>query len=366
MIEAVSLVVALAATAGAVRVAAARRRAPDLPAPAPDAPRVDVLLPVRDEEANVVDCLEGLRRQTVAVTIRVLDDGSRDRTAERAAALAAADDRIALVAVPPPPPRTNGKLNALEVGFRAGDAPWVLALDADARIHPEALARALAGARAHGLAALSLAALQEAPTPGEALVTPPVYALLDALLGDWRAVAAGRGGAVANGQFFLVRRDALAAVGGYAAIRERALDDVALAERLTGAGHRVGFWRARTLLRVRMYRGFAASFRGWRRNLALILGHRPALALAAATAAVAPAATATAALALDAPWAALLALASGTTASVVLRIGSGSSPLWGLLYPLDAAVLAVCLVAAVIDRRRGRLAAWRGREIPSS
>jgi len=366
MIEGISLLVALAATAAAVRVVAARLRAPELPPPDGAPPRVDVLVPMRDEEENVVGCLAALRAQTVPLSILVLDDGSRDRTAALAAELAAKDDRIEIRTVPPPPPGTNGKLNALETGLRSGDAPWVLALDADARVHPEAVGRALAAARKHGLAAVSLAARQEARSAGEALVTPPVYALLDALLGDWGPVAVGGAGAVANGQFFLVRRDALDDVGGYASVRERSLDDVALAERLSEHGHRVGFWRARELLRVRMYRGFGESFRGWRRNLALILGDRPLLAVGAAAVACAPLGTAAAAFALGAPAAALLVWGSGTAASILLRVGGGASPAWGLLYPVDGVVLAAGLVAAVADRRRGRVAAWRGREIPTS
>jgi hypothetical protein len=50
-------------------------------------------------------------------------------------------------------------------------------------------------------------------------------------------------------------------------------------------------------------------------------------------------------------------------ASVLARTGTGSSPLWGCLYPVDALVLSVCLAAAARDRARGRLAAWRGRAL---
>jgi hypothetical protein len=63
------------------------------------------------------------------------------------------------------------------------------------------VARVLAAAESEGLDAVSLAARQRVGSAGEALLTPLAFALLDALLGDWRAVAGGRGAPVANGQF---------------------------------------------------------------------------------------------------------------------------------------------------------------------
>ena len=169
--------------------------------------------------------------------------------------------------------------------------------------------------------------------------------------------------AVANGQFLLVERDALAAAGGYAAIAGEPLDDVALARRLAAAGGRVGFWRAGDSLEVRMYRGLGATFRGWRRNLALILGHRKMLIAATIAGSLAPAVVAISALTAGDLRAALIAWLGGVTASILLRAGTGSLPFYGSFYPVDAATLGLCLVSAARDRARGRLAAWRGRRL---
>ena len=54
-----------------------RRSAPRLPAPR-QGPAVTVLLPVRDEEENVLHCLETLLAQTARPAVRVIDDGSTD------------------------------------------------------------------------------------------------------------------------------------------------------------------------------------------------------------------------------------------------------------------------------------------------
>lgn len=359
----VVLLVATAVLVGAARVALARARAPVLPPAASNPPRVTVLLPVRDEEENVAAALVALAAQTVPLEIRVLDDGSNDSTAAIVAALAASDRRIQLFAVPPPPEGANGKVHALAWGLAGVDSDWLLAVDADARPAPEAVARALAAAGETRLDAISLAARQRVATVGEALLTPLVFGLLDAELGDWRRAARGESAPVANGQFVLVRRAALLAIGGYAALALERLDDIALARRFTAAGFRIGFWRARDLLEVRMYRGFVATFRGWRRNLALLFGGRPRLVLGAIAAALLPATVGVASLVAGSSRLAFLSWLAGAAASALLRAGTGSSALFGALYPLDAVASALCLLAARRDRARGQIAAWRGRSL---
>ncbi len=362
----VATLVALLAIGGALRLLALRIRAPVLPPPLAPAEPVTVLLPVRDEQENVEACLAALLAQTIPIRVRVLDDGSTDRTAELVDRIAAADRRVRRFEVQPPAVGRSGKVNALATGsddLASGAADWLLSIDADARPAPDAIGRALAAADRHGLDAVSLAARQRTCNAAEALLTPAVFALLDALLGDWGRVARGEGAPVANGQFFLIRTRALAAIGGFASIAGEPLDDVALARKLAAGGHRVGFWRAREALEVRMYRGFAASFAGWRRNLALILGDRPATILVAVAIAIAPVVTAISAIVLGRPGAALLAWAGGAVASILLRLGSGSPPLYGVLFPLDGLALGACLLAARSDRSRGRLARWRGRDL---
>ncbi|HET9227862.1 MAG TPA: hypothetical protein VFR31_14400, partial [Thermoanaerobaculia bacterium] len=56
---------------------------------------------------------------------------------------------------------------------------------------------------------------------------------------------------------------------------------------------------------------------------------------------------------------AALLWSAGAAASIVFRSGS----LHGLLYPLDAILLSVLLFLGAADRRRGKLASWKGREM---
>ncbi len=321
-----------------------------------------VLLPLRDEEENVLPCLDGLLAQTVQPRVRAVDDGSTDRTARRAAARRREAPRLELIAAGPLPAGWRGKVHALAVGAAGVESPWLLLTDADTRHHPELLARALAAAGERRLDALSLAGSQEAVGPVQALLVPAVFALLDTLLGSWEEAAEG-GPAVANGQYILVRHEALARSGGFAGVALAALDDVALARQLRAAGFRTGFLRAPGLLTTRMYRGGRDAVQGWRRNLGAIFGAQPRTATAALAFLVLPAAALLLALATGRYLSAAILWTGGAAASAILRRGSGHPPAWGLLYPADALLLAGVLARGLLDFRRGRLVSWKGREM---
>lgn len=340
-----------------------RRRAPDLPAAAPDGSEdTTVLLPVRNEERNLLACLETLLALEGRPAVRLIDDGSSDASAALAAAAAAREPRLTVLAAGAVPPGWRGKVHALWVGAQGVESTWLLLTDADTRHHPRALARALAAAGSRRLDLVSLTGFQEAHGLAEQLLVPGVFALLDALLGDWEAAANGAA-VVANGQFLLLRRTAWESCGGFEAVRNEATDDVAIAAVMRRHGFRTGFFRAPGLLTVRMYRGWNEVTRGWRRNLGGLLGPRPAATLAALAVLVLPALALAAALAGGRGVAAALLWSAGAAASALLRAGSGHRAAVALLYPLDALLLAAILAAGARDRRRGRLVSWKGREM---
>jgi hypothetical protein len=90
-----------------------------------------LVLPAFNEEANidavVQDSLATLPAYVDAYEIIVVDDGSRDRTGEIAAGLAAGDDRIRLVSHE----RNRGYGAALISGFEASTGDFVMFMDAD-------------------------------------------------------------------------------------------------------------------------------------------------------------------------------------------------------------------------------------------
>jgi len=114
---------------------------------------VTVVLPVRDEEAQVGGCLAAVLAQegVPALRVVVVDDGSTDGTA--AGVRSVVDPRVRLVAANEPPAGWLGKPHACATGADAGDPGddgVLVFLDADVRLFPDAVAGAVAVLDAHG------------------------------------------------------------------------------------------------------------------------------------------------------------------------------------------------------------------------
>lgn len=245
------------------------RLAPTDQPPAPDQ-RIGVLLPTLNEARRVGPCLEGLLAQGSEVAeIIVVDTGSTDGTQALIASYRRRDARVRLLDTAPIPDGWNGKAWGLARGLHALDprCHWTLTLDADTR--PAAgLARALlAHATRSDEAGCSVAARQEIEGLGEALLHPALLATLVYRFGPPGRAITRVSQAQANGQCAFYRRDALEAVGGFAAVRDSICEDVTLARLLIAQGAAVGFYEAGDLIRTRMYDGWRATWRGWTRSL---------------------------------------------------------------------------------------------------
>jgi len=243
-------------------------------------PEVSIIVPARNEEASLADCLRSLTAQTgVAFEIIVVDDASTDRTREIAQSFAGVR-----VISPDPLPEGGtrklwtGKNNALVAGAKHAPGRWLLFTEADTVHLPGSLARALEEAKNERADLLSYSPEQVVVTFAERAVMPVIFAELAAQYPPHRVREEVREKVreqdsevvAANGQYILVRRAAYDAVGGHAAVATEILEDVALARLFRDAGRRVYFRYGGDAIRTRMYRNWAQLREGWTKNLALL------------------------------------------------------------------------------------------------
>ena len=101
---------------------------------------VSVIVPAKDEEANVRTALETILAQDYPdLEVIVVDDRSADRTAEIVREVAAADERVRLVRVERLPDGWFGKVHAMYAGAREARGEWLLFVDADCRQAPHSV-----------------------------------------------------------------------------------------------------------------------------------------------------------------------------------------------------------------------------------
>jgi dolichol-phosphate mannosyltransferase len=239
-------------------------------APLDLAERVSVVVPVLDEAARLGPCLDGLIVQGDEVAeILVVDGGSTDGTPELVCRYAARDRRVRVIDATPIPPDRNGKAHGLHVGNvrSCPETPWLLTIDADVRPEPLLVRSLLAHATAEGVTALSAATLQRLSGPAEALVHPAMLTSLVYRYGIPGHATDRVDRVQANGQCFLVRKEVLQEVGGFAAVADSICEDVTLARAIAAAGHRVGFYETEGLVAVEMYGGWREAWDNWTRSL---------------------------------------------------------------------------------------------------
>ncbi len=346
-----------------------RYRKPGLPAPGQAAAAVSVLIPARDEEASIEAALRSvLASEGVELEVVVLDDHSRDRTAEIVQRLQQIDARVRLELAPPLPPGANGKQHACWVLAQRARHPLLVFLDADVRLAPDALARMAAFVERSGASLVSGAPRQEMGSWLETLVVSLIpFTLLGFLpMGRMRrsrhpAYAAG------VGQLFLARAADYFAAGGHGAILTSRHDGLALPRAFRRAGLATDLFDASDLAVCRMYHDAGEVIRGFAKNADEGLA-KPGLILPASVLLLGGQVLPFALLAAT-PWLDPLALglaAAGVAAAWLPRLLAHRrlrQPLAApLAHPLGvAALLAIQWVAFVSLRVFGRRPAWKGR-----
>lgn len=341
------------------------------------APTLAVVIPARDEEANIGPCLHSLLEQSYPsdrVRILVVDDHSADATASIATSQAEAHPQLSVICSPPLPLHWTGKSHACWIGAHQvpKDTEWLCFMDADTRAERDLLASAVATATSERLDFLSLAPRQELVSFAERMIMPCGLYFLGFYQNLSKLQSNQLDDATATGQFMLVRCSAYREIGGHEAVHSAISEDRALARLLKRCGRRVVLYDGRQLISTRMYTGWRTLWPGLAKNLIDILGG-PLPTIAAAVAAV------------ILSWAAwlipiwsgvgcaqgvpgacmsLLPALAGSGAALGLHIAGAAYfciPLWyGLLFPIGYTVGAAIAVDSVLRRLRGRVS-WKGR-----
>jgi len=237
-----------------------------------DPGKVSVIVPARNEEANIERVLRSLAGQQSVREILVVDDSSTDRTAEIARALKEEIPALRILRVDSLPDGWSGKSYAVALGAREAAGDWLLFTDADTEHLPGSLAATLEIAEREGADLLSLSPGQITPTWWEKAVIPLVYVHLARLYKFEDVSNPSSPAAAANGQYLLIRRAMYERIGGHEAIRNQVLEDVELAKRVKGAGGKLIFLPGAEWVRTRMYRTFGEMWAGWSKNLYLLYG----------------------------------------------------------------------------------------------
>lgn len=228
-------------------------------------PSVSLLVPARNEAANLAETLPRLLAQPAA-EILLLDDRSEDQTARLACSLAGSDPRFGLLAGQPLPEGWLGKNWACHQLAQVARGQVLVFTDADVYWEAGALEGLLAHLKKADLVSVfprqrthSLIERVLVPLVDVALLTGIPYPLIRSRSLHPLATAA-------NGQVMVFSRAIYQACGGHQAVREEVLEDVRLGQAVKRLGGRLELLLGNGLLSVRMYHSYGAITEGFGKN----------------------------------------------------------------------------------------------------
>lgn len=318
-------------------------------------PSLSIIIPARNEAANLKLLLPTLNelRYPGALEIIVVDDHSADDTRAVAESFGARVLRVETL-----PEGWHGKPHACHIGALAAQGEWLLFTDADTLHDADSAARAVAFARDTALDGLTLFLRQQVNGLFDGIVLTTAFAGLFAGVRDTRQLM--------NGQYILLRRDVYMSSGGFAVVRNQALEDLALGAHLRKAGYTFLALRGESAAAVRMYDSTTQMWRGMTRLGAGSLKYAGAGSVMTAlytTALMSPLLVFIGVVtrSLHFAWLPITWLVS--SASVIPFARRFGSAWWALLAPFGALFVLLAAWWGIFSRVIGRGIHWRGRNV---
>ncbi|WP_255444512.1 glycosyltransferase family 2 protein [Synechococcus sp. MVIR-18-1] len=237
---------------------------------------LSVVIPAFDEEQNIEGCLTHVlmsERPCSRWEVIVVDDQSSDNTvkiAEQAIVTVAGADQPGATVLQaghrPKGERWVGKNWGCCQAMEQVNSEWVLFIDADVTLAPDAIRRALHQSINENADLFSLAPRLTCGCLAEWMVQPIMASLLGLGFPILEANDPASTVAFAAGPFMLFRRDSYNAIGGHRALAGEVVEDLALARRIKEGGFRLRYVLGIDAVDLQMYANLQALWEGWSKN----------------------------------------------------------------------------------------------------
>jgi len=228
-------------------------------------PLVSVLIPARNEEENIEECVLSIVRQDYQnIEVLVLDDNSKDRTAELVRKIAEKDQRVHLINGEPLAEGWAGKCFACHQLSRSSRGEWLLFVDADTISEPHLIGGALHIAAKNKISMLSGFPRQLVSGLSQKIVMPILfYFIIMSWFPLWFLHRAKTPfPTLAIGQFLLFNRDAYMRIGGHEVVKSRIMEDVWFAIEMSRRHERTMSIDLSKAMTTRMYTSIATMTEG--------------------------------------------------------------------------------------------------------
>ncbi len=199
---------------------------------------VSVIIPARNEEQTIEDCLKSMAGQTHKnLEILVVDDSSTDNTCNVVRSFSETNKNIKLLQAGAKPRGWVGKGWACWKGYEASRGEFLLFVDADSVLAAAAIESSLKYALEKGIEMFSLSPSIQMKGVFAKAVLPMVTGAINLLYPMQKVNDKNSHRAYVFGTFVLVKRSVYTAIGGHEKVREEIVEDAAIARLAKSAGY---------------------------------------------------------------------------------------------------------------------------------
>jgi len=322
---------------------------------------VSVVVPLRNEATNVAELIDSLRAQKnlAQVEFLLLDDNSEDQTLTLLHQHTSGLSNFHILNGSTLPQGWIGKTWALQQLFERASGEIIVSVDADVRLVPDAISAAVTLLKETQLDFLSPYPSQLAHSWSERLIQPLLqWSWMSTVILRIAEKSSISSMVVANGQFFVVRRAALAQVGGYKSVSNKVLDDVELARTLVKQGSHGCVANGASIASTRMYSSWGEIQAGYGKSLHAAFGSVFGSALAITFLFLTGIAPLIAGI--TGSYVAWYAYSAVTLTRAMSSIKTGKNGVDAFLHPISSALLIYLIIYSWLMRGQVQ---WKGRTL---
>jgi len=338
-------------------------------------PKVSAIVPARNEERFIGDCLASIAAQDYPnYDIIAIDDSSTDSTAQLIKDYAEKSKKVVFVEAGPKPDGWAGKNWACYQGYLRSDGDLLLFTDADTNYSKNLISLAVSRVINEGLDALTLTPRLVCIDPWTKVTLPFLSTFLHSRYSPLRVNDPSHGIGYFFGSFYIIKRRVYEAVGTHLDVRSELVEDGALGSRVKKKGFKLKMLRGEHLVSAVWARDFHTLWHGLSRLIIPLyaLSKLKAIGIFVLTffLFLAPFLILPySAVFMDSVITKLLFAVSSITSMLIVASGMleahGSlkiSPLYALAAPLGAAIIAFGFLSGIIKAGRKKSVEWRGRK----
>lgn len=233
--------------------------------------KISILVPLRNEEENVENCLKSIYNQKLEnFEVICLDDNSTDKTFEKLKNLQKQYKHLKTLKGAELPNGWTGKNWACYQLANHSIGDYLLFVDADVRLSEEAVSTAISEMKRLNVSMLSVFPTQIIKSIGEYFIVPSMNWLLLTFLPLRFVYKFSHPSFVAaNGQFIVFKREDYFKIGGHFSVHDKVVEDMELARLMKKNGFKIVTYLGGKLIFARMYKNFEEALNGFSKNFYL-------------------------------------------------------------------------------------------------